>query len=69
MRISAIPSDPGFNEDATTREGLVIKCDGEVVPMAHTADTELGMVWFYYHDERRRIKTGTRQGKVEIIGL
>jgi len=69
MRISAIPGDSGYNEEAIRKDGLEIFCDGEKIETAHTADTDEGLVRFYEKDERGRIKTRERRGKVEIRGF
>lgn len=69
VAISAQPGNRGYDPEISQKEGLVIFCDGEPVPNAHTADAEAGIVKYYYRNDQKRIKTGVKQGKVEIKGL
>lgn len=67
--ISSQPGEPGYDKELSMREGVEIWCDGAKVEVAHTADVRAGIVKYYQKDERGRIKTLEKRGKVEIRGL
>lgn len=69
VRISTQKGDPGYDPMIHENKNLKIFCDGEHILTAHTADTHLGIVWFYEKTPRGRIETKTVRGKVEIQGL
>lgn len=69
MRISTQTDDPGYDPEIHLNENLEIHCDGKRISTAHTADTEIGIVYYYERDEKKRMKTKEVRGKVEIFGL
>ena len=65
LAISAQEGERGYDPDAHEKE-IRIFLNGAHIETAHTADVEAGTIKYYYRDERSRMKTGEKSGKVEI---
>lgn len=68
-RISTQVGDSGYDPEIHLNLELKILCDGVHIPTAHTADIVAGTIWYYEKNAQGRIKTLTKQGRVEIRGL
>ena len=68
-RISTQLDDPGYDPEIHENKELKIFCDDVHITTAHTADTVKGLVLYYEKNEKGRIKTLEKRGKVDILGL
>lgn len=69
MRISTQKNDPGYDPEIHLKETIEIFVDGKKIETVHTADTDLGVVFYYVKNAKGRIETKSIEGEVEIRGL